>query len=143
MKNVVLPAPLGPISETIAFSGTVKLTSLTATRPPKILEIPLGLSSGAPFGGAGASWLRASLITSAPLVVRVSYMLASSNDLVGSMSWSPWSSSLRLVDGIRPSGRRTIIDEQQEAEDPEVDRGDVEVEPELVGRCSARAAGSG
>src|SRR5688572_19628044 len=40
LKNVVLPAPLGPISETIPFSGTVKSTSLTAVRPPKRFVIP-------------------------------------------------------------------------------------------------------
>src|SRR3954464_5007710 len=38
LKKVVLPAPLGPISETMPFSGTLKLTSLTATRPPKTFE---------------------------------------------------------------------------------------------------------
>ncbi len=35
LKNVVLPAPLGPISETIDFCGIEKETSLTAVRPPK------------------------------------------------------------------------------------------------------------
>jgi hypothetical protein len=39
LKNVVLPAPLGPMSETIPRSGTEKLTSLTATRPPKTFEM--------------------------------------------------------------------------------------------------------
>src|SRR5579864_3409168 len=34
LKNVVLPAPFGPIRLTIAPSGTVKSTSSTATRPP-------------------------------------------------------------------------------------------------------------
>ena len=39
LKNVVLPAPLGPMSETIARWGTVNVMSLTATRPPKIFEM--------------------------------------------------------------------------------------------------------
>src|SRR4051794_26721415 len=40
LKNVVLPAPLGPISPTIAPSSIVKSTLLTATRPPKRLVNP-------------------------------------------------------------------------------------------------------
>ena len=34
LKNVVLPAPLGPMIETIAFSGTRNDTPSTAVRPP-------------------------------------------------------------------------------------------------------------
>src|SRR6266436_6539920 len=34
LKNVVFPAPFGPIRLTIEPSGTVKSTSSTATRPP-------------------------------------------------------------------------------------------------------------
>src|ERR687894_412802 len=37
LKNVVLPAPFGPIRLTIERSGMSKSTELTATRPPKIL----------------------------------------------------------------------------------------------------------
>src|ERR671916_3146657 len=40
LKNVVLPAPFGPIRLTIECSGMSKSTSLTATRPPKTLVIP-------------------------------------------------------------------------------------------------------
>src|SRR5215212_8964567 len=40
LKNVVLPAPFGPIRLTIERSGMSKSTSLTATRPPKTLMIP-------------------------------------------------------------------------------------------------------
>src|SRR5918993_1531317 len=40
LKNVVLPAPLGPIRLTIECSGMSKSTSLTAIRPPKTLVIP-------------------------------------------------------------------------------------------------------
>src|SRR5215204_2825793 len=39
-KNVVLPAPLGPIRLTIERSGISKSTELTATSPPKSLLIP-------------------------------------------------------------------------------------------------------
>ena len=37
LKNVVLPAPLGPMIETIERSGSVNETSLTAVRPPNCL----------------------------------------------------------------------------------------------------------
>ena len=38
LKNVVLPAPFGPMRPTIAFWGITKSTSLTATRPPNSLR---------------------------------------------------------------------------------------------------------
>src|SRR5215203_2448753 len=38
LKKVVLPAPFGPISETIERSGIVKSTSLTAMSPPNSLR---------------------------------------------------------------------------------------------------------
>jgi hypothetical protein len=37
LKKVVLPAPLGPMIETIERLGIAKSTSSTATRPPKTL----------------------------------------------------------------------------------------------------------
>src|SRR5262249_2579058 len=40
LKHVVLPAPLGPIRETICPSSTVKLTACTAASPLKLLETP-------------------------------------------------------------------------------------------------------
>src|SRR3712207_5749156 len=40
LKNVVLPAPFGPIRLTIERSGMSKSTSLTAMGPPKTLVIP-------------------------------------------------------------------------------------------------------
>ena len=47
LKNVVLPAPLGPMIETIARSGIEKVTSLTAVRPPKRLVTLVASSSSA------------------------------------------------------------------------------------------------
>src|SRR5262249_23056728 len=38
LKNVVLPAPFGPISETIEPRGIVKSTSFVATSPPNSLR---------------------------------------------------------------------------------------------------------
>src|SRR5206468_291636 len=43
-KNVVLPAPFGPIRLTIERSSMVKSTELTATRPPKRLVMPRATS---------------------------------------------------------------------------------------------------
>jgi hypothetical protein len=39
LKNVVLPAPFGPIKETIDLFGMLKLTSFTARSPPNATEI--------------------------------------------------------------------------------------------------------
>src|SRR4051794_26144739 len=39
LKMVVLPAPLGPIKPTISNSSTLILTSLSACRPPKRMEM--------------------------------------------------------------------------------------------------------
>src|SRR5215211_222215 len=56
LKNVVLPAPFGPIRLTIERSGMSKSTSLTATRPPKTLVIPLASRMFAfPFSSATGS----------------------------------------------------------------------------------------
>ena len=43
LKKVVLPAPLGPIRLTMLPRGTVKSTSLQATRPPNSLRTWLRL----------------------------------------------------------------------------------------------------
>src|SRR4051794_29190225 len=51
LKNVVLPAPFGPISETIAPRGTVKSTSFEATRPPNSLRIFSATSRSSGMGG--------------------------------------------------------------------------------------------
>src|SRR5919199_872864 len=40
LKNVVFPAPFGPMRLTMDLSGISKSTALTATRPPKTLVIP-------------------------------------------------------------------------------------------------------
>ena len=43
LKNVVLPAPFGPIRLTIEPRAIVKSTSLTATRPPNSLRSAVDL----------------------------------------------------------------------------------------------------
>ena len=43
LKNVVLPAPLGPMRLTIEPSGMSKSTARTATRPPNRLVTPLAI----------------------------------------------------------------------------------------------------
>src|ERR1700729_2306619 len=52
LKKVVLPAPFGPISETIDRAGMSNVTSLTAIRPPNRLVIPWASRIG---GGDGAA----------------------------------------------------------------------------------------
>src|ERR1700730_10922254 len=49
LKLVVLPAPFGPISATVSFSATVKLTSCTARSPPNRLLRPRMTSAAAIF----------------------------------------------------------------------------------------------
>src|SRR4051794_34559916 len=50
LKNVVLPAPLGPMMETIDFSGTSKETSLLATSPPNTFDTFVAASRAGPVG---------------------------------------------------------------------------------------------
>src|SRR3954447_15818058 len=53
LKNVVFPAPFGPMSDTIALAGTVNSTSSTATRPPNSLRRNSVRSSGPAASGTG------------------------------------------------------------------------------------------
>src|ERR687893_797784 len=71
LKNVVFPAPLGPIRLTIDRSGMSKFTELTATRPPKTFVMPRassralwpsGSGTGAPHRVAGAGVVVAQLL---------------------------------------------------------------------------------
>ena len=55
LKNVVLPAPLGPMSDTIARRGMSKSTLLTASRPPNRLVTPRALTSRSSSGMAPVS----------------------------------------------------------------------------------------
>src|SRR3954471_10667861 len=50
LKNVVLPAPLGPMIETIDFSGTSKETSLLATSPPNTFDTLVAARMAGPVG---------------------------------------------------------------------------------------------
>src|SRR3954462_11897650 len=115
LKKVVLPAPLGPISETMPFSGTLKSTSLTATRPPKTFET---------FVASRTVSLMAYLVElgrhgPALRVLGVDLGLVELKFASGG-----WQEAL---------GPQHHHHEQEEAEDPEVDRRDVEVQPERVG----------
>ena len=46
LNTVVLPAPLGPISDTISPSFSVNATLLTASSPPKRIDRPSTCSKG-------------------------------------------------------------------------------------------------
>ena len=48
LKKVVLPAPFGPMIETIDFSGMTKSTESHAVRPPKVFVTDTA-SRTAPF----------------------------------------------------------------------------------------------
>src|ERR1700712_4321169 len=52
-KLVALPAPFGPISATVSFSCTEKLTSCTARKPPKRLLRPLMTNASAIVRSSG------------------------------------------------------------------------------------------
>src|SRR5436305_13945924 len=51
LKNVVLPAPFGPISDTTDPRGIVKATSFRATRPPHSLRMFSATRMSSPFFG--------------------------------------------------------------------------------------------
>src|SRR2546430_12187673 len=58
LKNVDLPAPLGPMMARISPAGTAMLTSFNAVKPPNRLGKPSGLGRGAapaPSPGPGAA----------------------------------------------------------------------------------------
>ena len=50
LKNVVFPAPLGPMIETIERSGSVNETSDTAVRPPNCFVTLSATRTGSPVG---------------------------------------------------------------------------------------------
>src|SRR5438552_8019734 len=55
LKNVDLPAPLGPMMARTSPAGTAMLTSLSAVRPPNRMLSPSVRSRGAPAPGTGAA----------------------------------------------------------------------------------------
>src|SRR3954468_9943051 len=76
LKNVVLPAPLGPMNDTMDLTGTSKETSLQATRPPKIFDTSVAARIAGPVGRpplagavavAGSSLIRAPRARARPL----------------------------------------------------------------------------
>src|SRR3954447_4548433 len=69
LKNVVLPAPLGPMIDTMDLTGTSKETSLQATRPPKIFDTSVAARIAGPVGRpslAGAVAVAGSSLIRAP-----------------------------------------------------------------------------
>src|SRR3954453_17912298 len=115
LKNVVLPAPLGPMIETIPRRGTAKETSSTATRPPKIFETASAwrMSSWAPSPLLTAHLERA--------LLRLERRRVRELELPSSL-------------GQEALGAQDHHQHDEEAEDPEVHLGEVEVEAELGGQ---------
>src|SRR5829696_3017783 len=85
LKNVVLPAPLGPIRLTIERSGMSKSISLTATRPPKTLVIPRA-SRMLPLPSSSATGRSPERVTDVPALPAVQLLgaLAVGEDAFGS-----------------------------------------------------------
>src|SRR4051794_11368831 len=112
LKNVVLPAPLGPMIETIDLRGIANETSLTATRPPKIFDTRSAVRMS-PF--ASAAIRRPSGLHLDELLVRADALL-----------------ELELAPSLGQEALRSEHhhDHQQEAEDPERQVGQVEVQAE-------------
>ena len=96
LKNVVLPAPLGPMIETIERGATANEMSLTATRPPNALVTRSVASSGAVRVASGGSARGSASLMRAP---------RTRTPRVAPSVSSIW----RLRSGMSPSGRRTII----------------------------------
>ena len=105
LKNVVLPAPLGPMIETIDFSGMAKSTSSTRRQAAERLRDRQRLEDGAVCCASSSGLrLRASLMPAPRRTPR-----ARSPTPAVSPAPMPSSSSLRLRSGSRPSGRSTIM----------------------------------
>src|SRR3954471_9171032 len=110
LKNVVFPAPFGPMSETIALAGTVNSTSSTATRPPNSLRRNSVRSSGPVASGTG------DLVVVERLVVNLRIV------------------HLRRDTGARyqPLGPEEHDDDDDDAEDPELVERHVEMRMEVA-----------
>ena len=116
LKKVVLPAPLGPMIETIERGLTLKETSSTATRPPKAL-VTCSVASSASAEPLPALMTRASM------------------DLPAAPRARPRRCrQLELAPALRQQalGSQHHHQHEQEAEHPEGDLGEGEVEPERV-----------
>ena len=123
LKNVVLPAPLGPMIETIERSGTANVTSLTAVRPPNCLVTFAASRTG---GRSAARRARASRggVCGAHAGARRVDGLVVLDALVELLLAPPL--------GQQALGSQDHHDHQQEPEDREGDLGRVEVQPELA-----------
>ena len=55
LNNVVLPAPFGPMIPRISPSAMLKLTLLTARRPPKDFDSPSTVSNAAPVASSATT----------------------------------------------------------------------------------------
>ena len=95
LKNVVFPAPFGPIRLTIDRSGIVKSRSLTAVEPAELLADALGDEEICSRRGHGQSSSR--------------FVASASAWSIGSCPEPSSISSFRRRSGISPVGRNSII----------------------------------
>src|SRR5437763_10034041 len=124
LKKVVLPAPFGPMIDTIDLRGMSKLTSSTATSPPKILLTPEAerIAPSPPAGVGSAVGRSRADVASIGLGPRLVEGLVAGHAL----RHLDLAAALR-EQALRP---REHHHDQQEPEDPERDlrRGEVEAE---------------
>ncbi len=133
LKNVVLPAPLGPISETIERSGIVIDTPPTATRPPNSLTTSSArMTAGRGDGACGSAVVlmerRPRRGAAAGGGTGVDELGVLGGDLGRQLEPAP-------ALGEQALGPQHHDDHEQEAEDPERQLGEVEVQPERVRQC--------
>ena len=122
LKKVVLPAPFGPMIDTIDRAGTANDTSLTATRPPKALVD--ALEDRAVDRGSSSRPASLAPVPRASAHARASQYRSSPMPSVSSI--------LRLRSGSRPSGLSTIIRTSMKPKIPKLTSVKVELEPEVV-----------
>src|SRR5512132_729941 len=105
LKNVVLPAPFGPIRLTIDRCGIVKSRSLTASRPPNSFRTSLATSRSPVV----SDWL---ILSGAPASALVSRASSSSRDSAGSSAFtrSRFIGAAHLVEGLVERAARTLLD---------------------------------
>ena len=108
LKKVVLPAPFGPISETIDWAGMSNVTSLTAVRPPNRLVIRSARRIGVRRRGPGCLLARGA--GARPRRARAHAVPSGSlPSCASSAGISAVSSSRRRRSGSSPCGRSTMV----------------------------------
>ena len=128
LKNVVLPAPFGPMIETIDRSGIVEVDVVDRRQAAERLGDRQRLEDGALVLRGRSSGSRVCVSSLMPDLVERLGLLADAGRVAGSDA-----RELELASSLRQEalGPEHHHDHEQEAEDPEAQLGQVEVEPDL------------